>query len=502
MSSRQPHEILTVICCVAALVLGACASSSGSGSGKRTIILQESPPGESADEQPARRKQPVLVSKAEDARVGREATRQVEAEIGILDDDELNAYVNRIGQRLLKGLPHRSFKYEFHVVDQVEPNAFALPGGYIFISRGLLALANNEDELANVIGHEITHAAQRHAAARQALIKQKGMLLILPTQAADVAAYGRDMERSADKGGQILAAAAGYDPQGMSTFMGSLRDRERLLYGASRRARFFDTHPTSTERASVNAIRASEIRWVRNPALGDTVASHLREIDGIDIGPRPEEGVFVDERFLHPDLDFQVRFPNGWRTMNSRRAVGAQAPRGEAVVFLNAESKDLDPKAAAEAFIAETKKQVSVSVTESKPVKVLGGDGWRLQVEAAQRGATVTALVTFLPHGDALWRFTGASLAFDSQKYQGRMLSTFRSFRPLTPEQRASIRGTRLSLVEARDGETIAQLCARTDNVWSVPETSLSNGVLGQRALEGGKLVKIALSYPYEPPRP
>ena len=143
-----------------------------------------------------------------------------------------------------------------------------------------------------------------------------------------------------------------------------------------------------------------------------------------------------------------------------------------------------------------------MTITESKPVKVPGGDGWRLEVEAAQRGGTVTALVTFLPHGKMLWRFTGASLAFDSQKYQGRMLSTFRSFRSLTPEQRASIRGTRLSLVEARDGETIAQLCDRTDNVWSVPETSLSNGVLGRHVLEGGKLVKIALSYPYEPPRP
>jgi predicted Zn-dependent protease len=215
----------------------------------------EAGPEETAEEPARRRKEPVLVSKADDARVGREAAGQVEAEIGIMDDAELEAYVNRIGQRLLKGLPHRSFKYEFRVVDQVESNAFALPGGFIFISRGLLALANNEDELANVVGHEITHAAQRHAAARQALIKQKGMLLILPMQAASVAAYGRDMERSADKGGQILAAAAGYDPQGMATFMGSLRDREQLLTGSIRRARFFDTHPTSSERASVNAIR-------------------------------------------------------------------------------------------------------------------------------------------------------------------------------------------------------------------------------------------------------
>jgi predicted Zn-dependent protease len=462
----------------------------------------EAGPEETAEEPARRRKEPVLVSKADDARVGREAAGQVEAEIGIMDDAELEAYVNRIGQRLLKGLPHRSFKYEFRVVDQVESNAFALPGGFIFISRGLLALANNEDELANVVGHEITHAAQRHAAARQALIKQKGMLLILPMQAASVAAYGRDMERSADKGGQILAAAAGYDPQGMATFMGSLRDREQLLTGSIRRARFFDTHPTSSERASVNAIRASQMRWVRDPALGDTVASHLKQINGIDIGPRPEGGVFVGERFLHPDLDFQIRFPNGWNTLNTRQAVGAQAPRGAAVVFLTAESEDLDPKAAADAFIEENQKQGAFSITSSKPVKVAGGDGWRLQVEASRPGGSVVALVTFLPHGEALWRFTGASLSFDSQKYRPLMLSTFRSFRPLTPEQRDSIRGTRISLVRARDGETIAQLNDRTDNVWSVAETALSNGVSVQHVFEGGQLVKIAQSYRYEPRRP
>jgi predicted Zn-dependent protease len=462
----------------------------------------QSAPADSAEKPPGKRKQPLLVSKADDARAGREASRAVEAQIGIIDDAELNAYVNRIGQRLLKGLPYRSFDYEFHVVDQVEPNAFALPGGFIFISRGLLALTNNEDELANVIGHEITHAAQRHAAARQALIKQKGMLLILPTQAASVAGYGRDMERSADKGGQILAAAAGYDPEGMATFMGSLQSRERLLHGAPRRARFFDTHPTSSERASVNAIRANDMRWVRDPALGDTVVNHLRQIDGIDIGPRPQAGVFVGERFLHPDLDFQIRFPRGWSTMNSRQAVGAQSPRGEAVVFLSAETKDLDPRAAAEAFTEENQKQGMVRVTDSKPVKLAGGDGWRLEVEAKQRGGTVVAFVTFLPHRDSTWRFTGASLSFDSQKYQGRLLNTFRSFRPLSPEQRASIHGTQLALVEARAGETTAGVCGRTDNVWSVPETALSNGVTARHTYKGGELVKIARSYSYTSPRP
>ncbi|MBW2294722.1 MAG: M48 family metallopeptidase, partial [Deltaproteobacteria bacterium] len=111
-------------------------------------------------------------------------------------------------------------------MDQTEPNAFALPGGHIFISRGLLALANNEDELACVIGHEITHANQRHSAAQQGLAKRS--LAIGYLRAASMASYSREMERAADQGGQTLCATAGYNPMGMSTFLHSLDQNQRL----------------------------------------------------------------------------------------------------------------------------------------------------------------------------------------------------------------------------------------------------------------------------------
>ena len=490
---RVPGAYPLAACCLALLAFAACATPPEPGPRKRTVLMDAGP--EAAGES---RRAPALVTRTDDARVGREEARSVAETIGILDAPALNAYVDRIGQRLVKGLPHRSFGYEFRVVDQVEPNAFALPGGYVFISRGLLALARNEDELANVLGHEITHAAQRHAAARQAMIEQKGMLLILPTQAASMAAYSRDMERSADEGGQILAAAAGYDPKGMASFMASLYAQERLLLGTPRRATYFDTHPTSAERASMNAIRAGELRWVRDPALGDTVTRYLRSIEGIDIGPRPQEGVFVAQRFLHPDLDFQIRFPDGWRTLNERSAVGAQAPRGRAVVFLSAEKQKLDPKAAAEVFVTENRPR-GLRVTESKPVRLSQGDAWRLELEVPQQGGSIIGLVTFLTHKSATWRFTGATLAFDRSRYEDVFLLTFRSFRPLTPEQRASIRGTRLELVEARPGETPADICKRADNVWSPSETALANGVSPADAFRGGELVKIARSYAYAP---
>jgi predicted Zn-dependent protease len=231
----------------------------------------------SSPKEPAAKKRTVLMTEYDDARVGRESAKDVKAEIGVLDDPDLAAYVDGIGQKLLRGVPRRGFDYQFYVVDMVEPNAFALPGGYVFISRGLLALANNEDELACVIGHEITHAARRHAAAAQA-IQESLPPLMLPGAAAKFASYGREMEREADEGGQILCAAAGYDPIGMSTFLTNLEMSSRLQLGYSRNPTFFDTHPSSQERAAANAVRAREIRWKRDAALGDPRAALLKRI--------------------------------------------------------------------------------------------------------------------------------------------------------------------------------------------------------------------------------
>ena len=268
-----------------------------------------------------RPKRTVLLTSADDVRAGAEAAKQVEASIGLLDNPELTAYVEGIGKKLLRGLPRRDFAYSFAIVDQMEPNAFALPGGHVYVSRGLLALVNDEDELACVMGHEIVHVAKRHSAQQQAVARYQGFSLPR-SRAATLAAYGRDMEREADSLGQRLCAAAGYNPMGMSTFMRSLDERDRLLIGRPRAPTFADTHPGSRERAAANSMRASELRWTRDPRLGDVKVRYLNRIDKMLIGDRPETGLFVGQLFLHPVLDFEMDFPKGWRLQNSSRAVG------------------------------------------------------------------------------------------------------------------------------------------------------------------------------------
>jgi predicted Zn-dependent protease len=451
---------------------------------------------------PAKPKKTVLLTEYDDARVGRESSEDVKAELGVLDDPALSAYVDSLGRKLLRGIPRRGFDYQFFVIDMMEPNAFALPGGYIFLSRGLLALANSEDELACVMGHEITHAARRHAAAQQALESRQPPFAMPWVRAGRLAQYSREMEREADEGGQILCAAAGYDPMGMSTFLTSLANAARLEQGYSRVPGFFDSHPGSEERAAADAVRAREIRWKRDPAVGDPRAALLGHTDGLEVGQRPEAGIFEGDVFIHPELGFMLRFPPGWRLSNTNRAVGAEQPRGEAIVFLTADSAQAPTGSlgdAAQAWIEKQQQSARIEVTASKPVKVGAIDAWRIEADARGAGGTVEAQLTFIPFRDSLWRITGAAPAIVAGRYQGALLATARSFRPLTEEERRQVTATRLRVAQARGGESIAELSERTQNVWSIQETAVYNALFADHRFRGGETVKIARREPWAP---
>jgi predicted Zn-dependent protease len=295
----------------------------------------------------------------------------------------------------------------------------------------------------------------------------------------------------------MLAAAAGYDPMGMSTFLASMRDLERLSIGHARVPSFVDTHPGSAERAASCAARAREIRWKRDPSLGDTRAAHLRRVEGIALGARPEGGVFVGSRFLHPDLDFQLLFPNGWQLVNTHTAVGAASPRGDAVVFLTAEGPAGDPRAAAEAFAAKAKQEAKLSVVKSHAIKIGRIDAWRLELEGGSGGQQVAAHVTLFPYRGAMHRITGATPVRLKDQYLGQTRNTARSFRPLTAEERASIQATRLRLATARAGEELAELGRRAGNAWDPSRTAVLNGIFATHRFAGGENVKIARTEPY-----
>jgi predicted Zn-dependent protease len=450
------------------------------------------------DEEVVRRT--VLSTEYDDTRVGDLAARDVTSEMGLVETPALDAYVSELGRRLVRQLQGKRFDYRFTLVDQFEPNALALPGGHIFISRGLLALVNTEDELANVLGHEIVHAAERHASARQAVAQRQNPLAMPVARMGQLAAYGRDQERDADAGGQRLAARAGYDPAALASFLDRLGNIERLRLGFSRMPSFFDTHPGTTERAAAAVARARELRWHPTP---EPVGDHLTLVEGLLFGANPAEGVFDGSRFLHPDLGFQLRFPDGWKLVNTHQAVGASAPKGGGFVFLILDEGTDDPQGAAERFLVRHGREFRIGVRRSAPLRIGSLPAWRLDLVGNVGGAALVGQLTFVAFEGRIYRITAVSPRGAAPAFEGRARNVARSFSPLGPEGRAKIERETLRVVEAEPGEDLQGLTARTGSSLVPLRVAILNGFFEDVRFRGGERVKIARAEPYaSPPAP
>lgn len=207
----------------------------------------------------------VLTSVAQERTIGLEESQKIEKTMGLVNDPTLTGYVDQVGQRLAKHSPRQDVAYHFHVVEMVEPNAFALPGGYVYVSRGLLTLLNSEDELANVMGHEIGHVAARHAVQRMTAAAPLGILTGITSFATGIvsstlgkavsdvggfansailAPYGRGQEREADEVGLAMAARSGWNPKAMSTMLRTLEREQTFERGAPGKTSFLNTPPS------------------------------------------------------------------------------------------------------------------------------------------------------------------------------------------------------------------------------------------------------------------
>ena len=433
----------------------------------------------------------VLGTQWDNARSRPEAANAIEDEIGLLGDVELDGYLSGIGQRLVLGLKQPLSTYSFQVVNDAQPNAFVLPGGSIYLSRGLLALANNEDELACMLGHELAHAEQGQTARPRVSGERPNPLLRAWRRAARNASFSIEMEHLADEGGQRICAAAGYDPMGMATLLASLRTAERHRFGFSRQLSFLDTHPGLQDRVAINSARAGKISWKRDPRIGDPRTVLLDRTEGIDIGQRPQSGVFIEHRFLHPELDFQIAFPAGWQKSASHRVVGAQSPGSGAIVFLTADQEVGDPQSRAEEWFAALDDD-DVRVESGRAVRVGRLPAWRLELRTAGSFRGGRGYATFVPYGEVTYRIIAFAPRRAARAELGRTLTATRSFRRLSPDNRRLIQAHRLRVVKALPGESLADLGSRTDDSWSPSNRALFNALFSNHVFEGGELVKTS----------
>jgi len=455
------------------------------------------------------------MSAAEERRIGAEQAAEVARTIGLVDDPRLGTYVQEVGRRLAARSPRRDVTYTFAVVDMAEPNAFSLPGGEVFVSRGLLVLANSEDELAGALAHEIGHVAARHAARRVtraaplALVTALGAGitgLVSPAvggllggvgqlaNSALLAPYSRDQEREADRVGQEIGAGAGYDPAAFSTFLHTL-EREEALHPDQKRAwSFFATHPPTPERVATTARAAAQLARAAPAPIAASDADFLAHLVGLPVGRSARDGVFDGAIFRHPDLGFAVRFPAGWKTVNGRSAIGAVAPDGAAIVLLDQVATGTDLVEAERAFEKEAR---SGPLPDTEKITIAGLPAIHAAAVIDSRRGPLALDLTWIAYSGQIYCVIGIAPAGRAEAFRAAWRDTAASFRALTPSERRAIRETRLRITGARHGETIGDVVRRTGSAWSPEEAAVANGVAPGDVLASGQPVKVAMTEPY-----
>jgi predicted Zn-dependent protease len=299
------------------------------------------------------RRELSFMSEAQEVQVGRELDAQVRQEMGVYDDDSLQRYVQEIGMGLARRSQRPNLPWSFAILDSPAVNAFALPGGFIYITRGILPYLDNEAQLVGVLGHEIGHVTARHSAQAytRGMGASLGVLLgsiFVPEVRpfADLAEsglgilflkFGRDDELQADALGADYAATGGWDPEQVPAFLNTLA---RITETADRNGipNWLSTHPQPENRAvqvteTVKKVTASK------PGGGEWTVDrdgYLGRIDGVVFGDNPEEGIVRGNVFLHAPLRFAIDFPDGWEITNSDEQVVAQEPGNKVFIILRA----------------------------------------------------------------------------------------------------------------------------------------------------------------------
>jgi len=456
----------------------------------------------------------TLISAKQEQELGDEEAKKIEAGMGFADDTGFTPFLDQLGQRLAEHSPRKNVTFQFHIVDMAEPNAFALPGGHIYVSRGLLALTNTEGELAGVVGHEIGHVAGRHAVQR--ISKQAPMAVVFGiasgitglvsstvgdliggvgnlAQSAIFSPYSRSQETEADEVGQQIAAAAGWDPIELSTFLATLGREVALHEKEPRKPSFFDSHPATPDRVADTARQAKLLTRATRDPISPTNEAYLARLNGIVVGPRAANGVFHDTAFLHPDLGIFVKFPEKWQHENAPEKIVAVSPKGEAAIVLEVATKGDDPLDGARALGKAT--HIDDLDTRAKSITINGLPAARAVVPGDGKAHIE---ITWIAHGGLIFQLAVVASREQFKTFQPEFEAVAGSFRPLSGHERAAITETRVRLFTARKGETIESLAVRARSAWKTDEVAVVNGLVATTPLREGQVLKVAVEERYE----
>jgi predicted Zn-dependent protease len=440
---------------------------------------------------------------------------------GPYPDEKLQAYIEEVGERVAARSDLPDAEFTFTLLDSDVPNAFALPGGYVYITRGLLALAESEAEVAGVLGHEVGHVTARHTAQRQTQATGAGLLATLGTIGAAIfggevagrlaqqvagvgaeawlASYSRDQEFQADTLGVEYMSAAGYDPQAMATFLEKLdaqSELEREIAGGDDPAvSWFATHPRTLDRVQ-RAIDEAEDATEGEGRVGRD--AYLARIEGLIWGDNPSQGVLRGQRFIHPELGFTFEVPQGFQVQNLPQAVVGRDQGGRLLIFTGAdlEGGGLDDFVAGPG-LQQVAALLDAEVSRPRNVQTFRANGLPAAVSSAsilQGGEQADVALAAIDMGEAAYQFIFLSPGSMSRDEARAYQATVESFRELSGEERAGFEPRRIAVVEVEPGQSAEQL-GRRMAVEQAPgrRFEILNALALQDGLEAGEAVKLVV---------
>lgn len=439
-----------------------------------------------------------LISREQEIQIGEQGAREVEATLGLVDDPALQEYVSNIGMRLAKRSERPELPWEFGVIDDPTPNAFALPGGKIYVTRGMMSHMNNEAQLAGVLGHEIGHVTARHSAEQisKAQLAQVGLGLsavfiepareLLPLASAGLSVlflkFGREDEYQADELGLRYASQGDYDLKEVPEVFAMLKEVSEAE-GAGRVPEWLSTHPHPENRIERLEQGIAELSPKVRAGEVDR-QQYLRQLDGLVYGPDPRDGYFRGDRFYHPQLRFGITMPESWQRQNYAEAVVAVSPSQDAMVQLTA-SDARDPQSA----LGEFARQQGVTIGE--PADLLD------ELPAASAGFVAEAqsgvlrgLVTYVTYADHTYQIVSVAPEGGFGQYAETFSRIHGSFESVTDPQLLNVEPAEIEIVRVDRPVELATLYQRQPATIPLERIALLNQMQPDAQLRAGQLVK------------
>jgi len=411
----------------------------------------------------------------QEIQIGRDVDPEIVREFGLHDDDELASYVTEIGERILAEShlrrpdtdeQFRQTEFTFRVLDSPVINAFALPGGYIYFTRGIMAHLSNEAQFAVVMGHEIGHVAARHASQRalrqtigqvaivggavlgQEILGLPGQTLMnLSSTAAQLIflSYSRENERESDRLGVEYAARTGYDgSEGAALFTTLKRISE--MHGQSI-PNFVSTHPDPGEREQRIPIMSQEWKERGYEQLERGTDRYMQRIDGLVFGENPRHGFTRDDHFNHPDLEFRFNKPSGWRLINQPSQVVLIGPNQDAISIFTIDSESSDPQASVNRLISSGQIQV---IRQGETQSSGQWPAWEAVADASLRDGTPIRLhIQSISFDGRIYQFLSYSSRPDFEQHESNFRALASSFDRLRDPEILGIQPVRLHVFRA-----------------------------------------------------